>query len=75
MRKARSIHNVKVCGITRQEDAARCAALGFGGPPAVFALSALVLAGWLGVAVRMRAPAPSPDPAGGHPPPRLGADG
>ena len=51
------------------------AALGFGGPPAVFALSALVLAGWLGVAVRMRAPAPSPDPAGGHPPPRLGADG
>lgn len=36
MRKARSIHNVKVCGITRQEDAARCAALGFGAVGFVF---------------------------------------
>ena len=32
------------------------AALGLGGPSAVFALSALVLAGWLAVAVGMRAP-------------------
>lgn len=32
------------------------AALGLGGPPAVFALSATVLAGWLAVAVGMRAP-------------------
>lgn len=32
------------------------AALGLGGPPAVFALSAMVLAGWLAVAVGMRAP-------------------
>lgn len=36
MRKATFLDNLKVCGITRQQDAVRCAALGFGAVGFVF---------------------------------------
>ena len=36
MRKAHFLDCIKICGITRQEDAARCAALGFGAVGFVF---------------------------------------